>query len=61
MRDVWKVLGGVAVGILAVTGVMAMDEEQSSFVEHDEQELDEPEDENEEGPLGDEKLIVRKS
>lgn len=42
MRDIWKVLGGVVVGILAVTGVMAMDDEQeSSFVEHNEEELEE--------------------
>jgi len=32
MRDIWKVLGGVVVGILAVTGVMAVDDEAGSEV-----------------------------
>lgn len=28
MRDIWTFIGGVAVGILAITGVFAMDEEE---------------------------------
>lgn len=37
MRNLWTFLGGVAVGILAVTGVFAMGEEGTSRpVEEDE-------------------------
>lgn len=61
MREVWAFIGGVAVGILAVTGVFAMEEdEKPRSVEHDEDDLDELEDEREEETV-DGELIVRAS
>ena len=60
MRDFWTFIGGVAVGILAVTGVFAMEEESPPCsVEHDQDEMEELEDETEEDTDGDEKLIIR--
>jgi len=58
MRDFWTFIGGVAVGILAVTGVFAMEE---GTVEHDEDEADELEDEIEEETDDEERVIVRVS
>ena len=59
MRDFWTFIGGVAVGILAVTGVFAMEEEDTpSSIAHDENELDELEDEIEEEADDDGRLIV---
>jgi hypothetical protein len=61
MREVWAFIGGVAVGILAVTGVFAMEEDEKfRSVEHDEDDLDELEDEREDETVDDE-LIVRAS
>jgi len=38
MREFWTFVGGVAVGILAVTGVFAMDENESlSSVDYDDE------------------------
>ncbi|WP_419788111.1 hypothetical protein [Pseudodesulfovibrio sp.] len=60
MRDFWTFMGGVAVGILAVTGVFAMEEdEKPRFVEHDEDETDELEDEREKEVDDDGRLIVQ--
>jgi hypothetical protein len=57
-----KFYGGVAVGILAVTGVFAMEEDDKPrSVEHSEEGLEEQEDDIEEKPNGDEALIVRAS
>ena len=62
MRDFWTFIGGVAVGILAVTGVFAMEEdEKHRSVEQDEDETDELEDEIEEETDDEERLIVRAS
>lgn len=59
MRDFWTFIGGVAVGILAVTGVYALEEdEKPRFVEHEEDEL---EDEIEEETGDDGRLIVREA
>ncbi|AMK11223.1 hypothetical protein [Pseudodesulfovibrio indicus] len=59
MRDFWTFIGAVVVGILAVTGVYALEEdEKPRFVEHEEDEL---EDEIEEETADDERLIVRAS
>jgi hypothetical protein len=61
MRDFWTFIGGVAVGILAVTGVFAMEEEDKPrSVECNEDELEELEKEIEE-EADDERLIVRAS
>jgi hypothetical protein len=62
MRDFWTFIGGVAVGILAVTGVFAMEEEDKPrTVEQDEEEADELEDEIKKEADGNEGLIVRAS
>ncbi len=62
MRDFWTFIGGVAVGILAVTGVFAMEEdEKPRSVDQGEDETDELEDEIEGEADGDEGLIVRAS
>jgi len=62
MRDFWTFIGGIAVGILAVTGVFAMEEDDKPrSVEHDADESDEQEEDIEEEPDGDEALIVRAS
>ncbi len=62
MREFWTFIGGVAVGILAVTGVFAMEEdEKPRSVGQDEEEADELEDEIEEEADGNEGLIVRAS
>nr|WP_321259104.1 hypothetical protein [uncultured Pseudodesulfovibrio sp.] len=59
MRDFWTFISGVAVGILAVTGVFAMDEENKPrSTEHDEDEMG---NDTEEEKNDDEKLIVRNS
>ena len=56
MCEFWTFIGGVAVGILAVIGVFAMEEEDKPFfVECDEDGLEEVEDETDD----DERLIVR--
>ncbi|MBG0790980.1 MAG: hypothetical protein H0S80_10840 [Desulfovibrionaceae bacterium] len=61
MRDFWTFIGGVAVGILAVTGVFATEEEDKPrSVECNEDELEELEEEIEE-EADDERLIVRAS
>lgn len=61
MRDFWTFIGGVAVGILAVTGVFAMEEdEEFRSIEHDVDEMDELDDEIEE-ETDDGELIVRAS
>jgi len=62
MRDFWKYVGGIAIGILAVTGVYALDEdEKPRSIEYDEGEMDEVDDEAEEGTDDDGRLIVRPS
>lgn len=64
MRDFWTFIGGVAVGILAVTGVYALEDEKPSRVEYDANTMDEmetpeaQESEVEEEADGDEVLIV---
>jgi len=61
MRNLWTFIGGVAVGILAVTGVFAMEEdEEFRSIEHDVDEMDELDDEIEE-ETDDGELIVRSS
>ncbi len=64
MRDFWTFIGGVAVGILAVTGVFALEEDgKPRAVECDEDELEELDEEIEEeaGDDGEDELIVRVS
>ncbi|CCH49471.1 hypothetical protein [Pseudodesulfovibrio piezophilus] len=62
MREFWTFIGGVAVGILAVTGVFAMDEDDNPrSIETDEDEMEEVEDETEEETDDDGKLTVRAS
>ena len=62
MRDFWTFIGGVAVGILAVTGVFAMEEDEKlRFVKYDEDETDELEDESKKEADDDGRLIVRAS
>lgn len=67
MRDFWTFVGGVAVGILAVTGVYALEDEKSDPVEHDAgtvgemETLEAQESEVEDDLDDDEKLIVRAS
>jgi hypothetical protein len=59
MKEFWTFIGGVAVGILAVTGVFAIEEETSPrFIEGGRKE---PDDEIEEETDDDERLIVRAS
>jgi hypothetical protein len=59
MREFWAFIGGVAVGILAVTGVFAMEEDSKPLsAEGDMEGLD---DEIEEEADDDESLIVRVS
>jgi len=60
MRDIWTFIGGIAVGILAVTGVYALEEDTPRSVEHDEDNADGLEDETEEAD-DDDRLIVRAS
>lgn len=61
MRDFWTFIGGVAVGILAVTGVYVLEEDKKpSSIEYDEGEVDEMEEEAEE-ETDDGRLIVRAS
>ena len=55
MKDFWTFIGGVAVGILAVTGVYALEEEEKCSVEYDEGEAEELEEETDD----DGRLIVR--
>ena len=43
MRGILTFIGGLAVGILAVTGVFAMEESNPRSVEHDEDEMEEME------------------
>ena len=60
MREFWAFIGGVAVGILAVTGVFAMEEDgKHRSVESDEDELDELEDDTKIEPEREGRLIVR--
>lgn len=62
MREFWAFIGGVAVGILAVTGVFAMEEDgKPRSVECDEDELDEQEEEIDEETDEEGELIVRAS
>jgi hypothetical protein len=62
MRDFWTFIGGVAVGILAVTGVFAMEEDdEPRSVEHDADKTDGLEDEVEKVADDDGRLIVRAS
>jgi len=62
VRDFWAFIGGLAVGILAVTGVFATEEENKPrSIENDEDEMEEVENENEEETDDDGKLIVRSS
>lgn len=62
MRDFWTFIGGIAVGILAVTGVYALEEgEKPSSLEYDQGEMDEMEEEIEEETDEDGRLIVRAS
>ena len=62
MRDFWTFIGGVAVGILAVTGVFAMEEDgKPRSVEHDEDETNELEDERKKETDDGGRLIVRSS
>ncbi|SOB58153.1 conserved protein of unknown function [Pseudodesulfovibrio profundus] len=59
MCDLWVSIGGVAVGVMVVTGVFVREEgEKFRFVEHDEDELEEEDNESGE-ESNDEKLIVR--
>ncbi|WP_207261910.1 hypothetical protein [Desulfovibrio sp. Huiquan2017] len=59
MRDFWTFIGGVAVGILAATGVFAMEEDSEPLsAQGDREGLD---DENEEEADDDDRLIVRPS
>ncbi|BDQ34745.1 hypothetical protein [Pseudodesulfovibrio portus] len=62
MRDFWTFIGGVAVGILAVTGVYALeeDEEHRPF-EPDKNMVDELEEETEKEADDEGRLIVRAS
>ena len=60
MRDFWTFISGVAVGILAVTGAFAMEEDgKPRSVECDEDELDELEDDTKEETDGEGRLIIR--
>ena len=59
MKDFWAFIGGVAVGILAVTGVFAMEEETAPRSVEDDREN--PDDEIEEETDDDKRLIVRTS
>ncbi len=62
MRDFWTFIGGVAVGVLAVTGVYAMDDEDTlASVDHDDEELEELEAEDEEITDDDGELVVEGS
>jgi hypothetical protein len=57
MRDFWTFIGGVAVGILAVTGVFAMEEENAP--RSGEESREELNKEIKEDTDDDERLIVR--
>jgi len=60
MRDFWAFIGGVAVGILAVTGVFATEEGYKPYsIESDEDEMEEVKGETEEETEGYGKLIIR--
>ncbi len=62
MREFWTFIGGVAVGILAVTGVFATEEENRTLhCEGEGDEMEELEDEVEEETDEERKLIVRSS
>jgi len=62
MRDFWTFIGGVAVGILAVTGVYALEEDEKPCpVDYDEGEAGELEDGIAEETDDDGQLIVRAS
>ena len=62
MRGLLTFIGGVAVGILAVTGIFAMEEdEKSRSVECDEDEMEEQEEEIDEETDDEGELIVRAS
>ena len=62
MREFWTFIGGVAVGILAVTGVFATEKENRSLpIEDDGDGVEELEDEVEEETDEESKLIVRSS
>ncbi len=57
----FTIIGGVAVGILAVTGVFATEEQNKlCSIEHDEEEVEEDDEINEEN-IDEEGLIVRSS
>lgn len=62
MRDFWTFIGGVAVGILAVTGVFATEEENKPCsIDSDEGAMEEVEDEAEDDADDEGRLIVRSS
>lgn len=62
MRDFWTFIGGVAVGILAVTGVFATEEENKPrSIENNGDEVEEMEDETEDDVDDEGRLIVRSS
>ncbi|SOB58979.1 YALI0F24673p [Pseudodesulfovibrio profundus] len=60
MRDFWAFISGVAVGILAATGVYALEKDGKTIpIEYDEGEVDGMEEETEEDTDNDGRLIVR--
>ncbi len=61
MRELWTFIGGVAVGILAVTGVFAMEEEEGipSMDSGDEEQEPEYVGKDAEKPKDESPLIVR--
>nr|WP_321513361.1 hypothetical protein [uncultured Pseudodesulfovibrio sp.] len=62
MREFWTFIGGVAVGILAVTGVFATEEGyKPRSIENDENETEELEDGTEKGTDGDGECISQPS
>ena len=61
MREFWAFIGGVAVGILAVTGVFALEHGKPRSFEYEEDELDELEEDTKEETDGEGRLIVRVS
>lgn len=62
MRGILTFIGGLAVGILAVTGVFAMEEEgKPSLVEHSDEEDEKEEDKHKETTDDDGELITRSS
>lgn len=59
MREFWTFIGGVAVGILAVTGVYAMDEEDNSSSVDTDDELEIEKDKENDDMTGDDAVVVR--